>query len=594
MLHTVSGNRFVWKVETSRPEEVDALCHQWGLSRSSPVDRFIAHILWRRQVRSRTEAENFLQPSLRMLHSPFRLPDMDRAVQVFYEYIFQQKKPVYLVGDYDVDGTTSLGMLSLFLRMHQIPHEVYIPHRTQEGYGFSVRALQDARRMGFSFLILVDLGTTDHSLIHTARQEGMTVIVLDHHQVGEENFPHPADAFVNPHRPDSQYPFLGLSAGGLVFKFLHALHLRYGVEIPWEEMLILTTLSICADVVPVLDENRALVSEGLKRMADAHTLPGIRLLLELAGFRRKIPTVWDVAFLLAPRLNSAGRMRHAREAFHLLVASSEVEAQHWAQRLHLLNHQRRQLNARIDAEIHQRLAQELAHDPPVVILKSPHWSRAVVGINASRLAERIHRPVILLAEEPEGVLAGSGRSIPGIDLYRLVSQCRHLLLEFGGHEYAIGVTLLRENFERFRQCLYEIFQQIYRELPPPELEVEAPVSLQMLEEKTMWEALQRLEPFGPGNPIPVVSTFRVRESGKSRIIRERHFLLSLLDPYGYAGRMIAFDQPHLQKVLVRRQMDVAFQLHPRGARLIDFHLYSRPGRKTELFRFLQDDESALV
>ncbi len=566
----IKGNRFVWKISIISQKSHELL-NEWKWEYSVP-NLLLAHLLTERGITTYSAAQKYLNPDLNQLYPPELLPDVERAVDLFIKHAVKARKPVFVVGDYDVDGTTSVSMLKIFFDKIDVKYHIYIPDRFREGYGLSMRAIEEAIRNEFELAILVDIGTRDFATISLARSSGMDIIVLDHHD--PETTTHPATAFVNPKRSDSTYPFKGLSGAGVVLKFLQLLARKLKVNLP-REIYELVTLSICADVVPVVEENRILVNHGLRLLQNPSN-PGIKVLMQVSGLladsnesTRNVST-YEIAFILAPRLNAAGRMRHAREALYLLSARDYQEAFYWANQLNMLNYRRQSVNRHIDEEIKSMMAPEYT-DTNVLVFAGHGWNRGAVGINASRLVDELFKPVILLAIEDE-LAVGSGRSIPGINILRLVEECSHLLYEYGGHEQAVGLKLPASNIEKFRKAINEAFKEIYGKLPERELKIDAAVPLAWLTPETA-KAIEKLGPFGYGNERPVFVTPEVREFGHSRKLKDKHLLLRVSDRWGGIRSIMGFTYGNYLSMLQNKTMDVCYRVLIKPKRKIpDFRL----------------------
>ncbi len=560
---TLEGIHYQWQIHLPNPERTFATLKDWNLD-NTPLNALLTHLLYLRGITTRTEAEAFLQPALHYLYDPFLLPDMETALLTFQHHALQNRSPVFIVSDYDVDGVAGAAILVRWLNSYHIPYEIYIPDRRREGYGLAPRAIAQAHTIGAQLLILIDIGTRDIEEITRARLLGMDVLVFDHHEVDESLHPahHPATAFVNPKRPDSQYPFRDLSGAAVLFKFLQAIAQRLQLPYP-EETLELVALSICADIVPVIGENRHLLVEGLNRLQNTK-IPGLRLLMHRTGIhphQKKAPIeVSDIVYYLAPRLNAAGRIRHAREAFYLLTAHSENEALHWADQLCKLNQIRQKRNETIGEEALRLAKPYVNRGDPVLVLASPNWDHALVGINAARLAELFCRPVFLLAESEQGLLTGSGRSFANINLLALLTPCAHYLLRYGGHAQAVGLSLEARNLNAFRQCLQETYRTLYPHHIKPQIIIDAPLALLHIHRQTL-QMLHQLHPFGPGNERPVFLVRDLWEDGYSRTF-QKGWMLSFVDPLVIRQRFLSFQNlPPLTQIRHKR-LAVCYQIYP--------------------------------
>jgi single-stranded-DNA-specific exonuclease len=406
----------------------------------------------------------------------------------------------------------------------------YVPHRLREGYGLNAGAIQALALDGVTLLVTSDCGTTAHREIALANQLGIDVIVTDHHQT-DGQMP-PALAVMNPYRPDGRYPFRGLCSGGLAFKVASAYQAKYGAgAVPLDSLLDLVALATVADVVPLQDENRAFVREGMARLSYG-TRCGIRALKRVAGVT-KACTTGTIAYKLAPRLNAAGRMDEAIDGVRLLTTDSEAEAERLAEHLERLNRDRQQLEAEI---MEQALAQLSACQvPSAIVLASRRWHLGVVGVVAARLVERFHRPAVVVAINEEGIGKGSARTVPGFDLNQALVACRDLLVAFGGHPSAAGLTVredrLPEFTERFR-AMTDAWSLATQHVPT--LHLDSEVTLDEVTPRLIQE-IDTLHPFGAGNPEPMFAVKQLKIMS-ARVVGERHLKMTLRQ-----GRSLPFD-----------------------------------------------------
>lgn len=488
----------------------------------------LAQVLVHRGIRDAEAARHFLSPSLDDLHEPLALRDLDRARDRIERAIAARER-VLVQGDYDVDGITSTFLLVTTLRALGGLAAPRIPHRTRDGYGLNVAAVDAAARAGVGLIVTVDCGITAVEAVAHARTLGIDVVVTDHHEPGPV-LPD-AVAVVNPIRPGCDYPFNSLAGVGVTFKLAQALHAARGEADRALEALDLVALGTIADVVPLVGENRILARHGLERLAST-ARPGLRALIEVAGIGEKRLTDMHVAFFLAPRLNAAGRMGHAEQALRLLFARDAAEARDLALQLENENHKRRRYDEAAAREASERVVHELGWPQRAsLVLGAEAWHPGVVGIVASRLVERFQRPALLVALEGE-IGRGSGRSTGGIDLTELLAACDDLLLTWGGHAAAAGFTLRRERLPELRD---RVEAWVAERLDParcvPRLVLDGEVALADCT-LGLVDWLDRLAPFGLGNPEPL---FEVRGAGVesvSRVGDGRHLKLQLAGPSG--------------------------------------------------------------
>ena len=435
-------------------------------------------------------------PSGGLTHDPFLLPDVEPALDRLHLAI-QRGERICFYGDYDVDGMSATSLHLLFWRSVGATAEVYIPHRQEEGYGLNEAAVRRFADGGVSVLVTADCGTTSHHEIELAGRLGIEVIVTDHHQI-QSPVPRPL-AFINPYRPDSRYPFQGLCSGALAYKLVEAYGRKFGASgVQIETFRDLVALSSIADVVPLRDENWVLVRDGLAQMTQG-TRCGIRALTQCLALNGP----WSastVGFRVAPLLNAAGRLAHAGLGVQLLTTDSDVVALDLVQRLTQLNLRRRQIEQDVTREAVTQV--EAGESPPAIVVGAEGWHVGVLGIVAARLVERYHRPAIVVAFDQRGQGKGSARGIPGFDVCQALAECRPFLVAFGGHPMAAGVTVRKDAFSDFRQKFVEVAEGLIdAKMTVPTLEVDADVSLSQIRLPLLQE-LERLQPFGMGNPEP--------------------------------------------------------------------------------------------
>jgi len=510
-----------------RPELADpAGCYL--LSRALSISPVTAQVLVNRGLRTPEQAREFLTAGRGQILDPFRLKDMKEAVALIRARL-SRGGPILVYGDYDADGVTATATLVTALRALGAQVEYYIPDRFTEGYGLNADALRALRSRGHDFVITVDTGVSAVAEAELARELGMTLVVTDHHEPGPV-LPR-VPALVNPRRPDCTYPFKGLAGAGVAFKLALAL------EVPnvWD-LLDLVTLGTVADLMPLVGENRAIVREGLSRLGATHR-PGLRALMEVAGVKAPV-TAGHVGFALAPRINALGRMSVATEAVELMLTDDPDRAQELARRLDAENRARQETEAAI---LEEALAQAAALPPEerewALVLAGEGWHHGVVGICASRVLEVYHRPTILLAIDGDGA-RGSARSIPGFHIQRALLQMSDLFTKFGGHAAAAGMSLRSADLVgELRRRLNRLAAEWLRpEDLVPEQRVDAFVPLEQVDERLVQE-LMALEPYGMGNPAPVLATEGVRVADSRPIGREQqHLKLQLCSEGGGEGR----------------------------------------------------------
>ncbi len=524
-----------WQVHPEQPDAVRELSARHG------VPPLIARILLNRGLADPEDILAFLEPNLERLHPPFALPDLEKAAARLGEAV-RRRETVAVYGDYDVDGLTSTCLLHQFLRELGLPCLTHIPDRLREGYGLKIPALQELGRRA-RLLVTVDCGISDAGEVAWAREQGLEVIVTDHHELPPE-LP-PALAVVNPKRGGEDYPFPDLAGVGVAL--LLALGVRANLrESGWfkkhpepnlRSYLDLVALGTAADVVPMVGENRILVRQGLKVLEESRR-PGLVALKEAAGLEGKPISYRDAVFRLAPRLNAAGRLGQARAALELLLSEDLAQARTQARYLTDLNRERQGLEEMVLRQALALLRAPGMMDRRVWVLAGEGWHPGVLGIVAARLAEEHQRPVALVSLA-DGQGRGSARSVEGFHLFRGLHACRQLLSRYGGHEAAAGFEMAAADLAALQEGLEQALeQQVGPEPLKPTLKVDAQVDLGDLDSQ-FYQHLERLRPFGPGNPEPVLACAGV-ECLTSRVVGERHLKVRLAQN-GCLTEAIAFD-----------------------------------------------------
>lgn len=496
-----------------------------SLQRELKISPVICRILAQRGINTYDLARDYFRSSLTQLHSPWLMKDMECAVERVLQ-AFERKEKILIFGDYDVDGTTSVAMMTLFLmRVYDTSLiDFYIPHRYREGYGISKAGIDFAHENDFNLIISLDCGIKSTELIGYAASLGLDFIVCDHH-MPDDVLP-PAVAILNPKQTDCNYPYKELCGCGVGFKFICAIteKLQLAPETT-NEFLDLLATAIAADIVPVTGENRILVSFGLKK-ANEHPNPGIAALKQLSGTTQ--PLVMNtLVFMIAPRINAAGRMDDARKAVNMFLQGTMDEAMVFAEQLHADNTDRREADANTTEEALAMIRNNpLTGERKSTVVYQPHWHKGVVGIVASRLIDHFYRPTVVLTQSGEYV-AGSARSVSGFNLYEAIHACRDLLIGYGGHFFAAGLTLETEKVSAFMERFETVVtERITTNLLTPELLIDAELDFEMITPK-FYNILRQMEPFGPGNMRPVFITRNVYNTGWSKVVKEQHIRFSL-------------------------------------------------------------------
>ena len=489
-----------------------------------------ARLLANRGITSIDAAREFLTPSLQRLHDPFLMHGMAEAVHRLTHSLRHQES-IVIYGDYDVDGITATAVLSWFFRDIGVPVPYYLPHRMREGYGLNAEAVRKLAAQGTHILITVDCGITGHHEVQLARRLGMDVIVTDHHQV-PPTLPD-AVAVLNPHQSECGYPAKELAGVGVAFKLVMALRGRLHREGRWagkapnlRRHLDLVALGTIADIAPLHGENRILVKHGLEELTRSQKL-GVQTLKRVTHLAEQTIGPRQVGFTLAPRLNAAGRLAAARAGVELLLAEDAEQAEQLALYLDSVNRQRQLVQAQIYAEAKAAVEADGGADGRwAIVLASEHWHPGVVGIVASKLVEEYGRPTVLIGLEGE-IGKGSGRSIAAFHLYDALVACRELLVGFGGHEHAAGLRIHREQVPRFEESLNRLArEQLTRVDCTPLLPIDAEVRLQEIDEPLL-QFIEQLEPFGEGNPQPMLLARGVELAGTPTLVGQEQQHLQL-------------------------------------------------------------------
>ena len=503
-----------WKILKADESKVADL-HQ-----SLKINPALCRILAEREFDTYDKTKAYFRPELNFLHDPFLMKDMDKAVQRILS-AFEKKEKILVFGDYDVDGTTSVACMYKFLCKIHEPGllDFYIPHRYREGYGVSKMGIDFAKENNFALIISLDCGIKSVELIAYAKSIGVDFIVCDHH-LPDEEIP-VAVAILNPKQMDCNYPYKELCGCGVGFKLISALAQHLNID---EEhffcYLDLVAVAIAADIVPITGENRILAYYGLEKINSSPN-PGIKALIFLGGIQKKL-SINNVVFVIAPRVNAAGRMDDAKKAVQLFIEEDYIKALEYAEMLHSDNTDRKEADSSITSEALEIINnnEDLQNKKTTVVFRN-HWHKGVVGIVASRLIETWYRPTVVLTQSGD-VAAGSARSVPGFNLYEAIHACREYLLGYGGHFAAAGLSLLPENIEAFTNKFEEVVSAtIPDHLLIPEIIIDAEISFADIT-PNFYNIVCQMEPFGPENMRPVFIAKNVLDTGYSKIVKEEH------------------------------------------------------------------------
>ncbi len=528
----------IWKVKPQGDQ--NEVKH---LSAALNVDMVIAKLLVQRNIKTYDQAKAFFRPRLNDLHDPFLMKDMDKAVARLEQAIEKQEK-VLIYGDYDVDGTTSVALMHIFLKKRIKDLSFYIPDRYLEGYGISPKSIQYAAKEKYSLVIVLDCGIKAATKVAEAKALGIDFIICDHHNP-DDAIPD-AVAVLDPKRPGCNYPFKDLSGCGVGFKFLQAYSMKNNVPLAeLYDLLDLVVVSIASDIVPVTGENRILSFFGLKKLS-ANPSIGLKTILQYSGINGDEISISDIVFKIGPRLNASGRIEHGKKSVEILVAEDEHEAGELGDEINSFNEIRKTLDRDITQEaldmIHNN---DFLRNKKSTVLYNRDWHKGVVGIVASRLTENFYRPTVILTES-NGMATGSARSVKDFDLYEAIGMCSDLLESYGGHMYAAGLTLRIENIPAFTERFERIVaESITEEQQVCSIDIDAKIMLSDIGQN-FYRVLKQFAPFGPHNMIPVFVTEDVLDPGSSRLVGKNgeHIKLDLMEPdfnsTVFAG--IAFNQ----------------------------------------------------
>jgi single-stranded-DNA-specific exonuclease len=482
------------------------------LATSLGVDAAVASLLAQRGVHTYEEARKFFRPSLQDLHNPYLMKDMDKAVERI-ETAIENGENILVFGDYDVDGTTAVSLMSSYLKSFYPNVDTYIPDRYKEGYGVSDAGIDYADDNGCTLIIALDCGIKSIDKVAYANSKGIDFIICDHHRPGD-TLPD-AVAILDPKRNDCNYPYDELCGCGVGFKLVQALALNRGQTIndliPY---LDLVATAIAADIVPITGENRVLAKFGLEVINNSPR-PGIKALIQ--NIKKQVLTISDVVFVIAPRINAAGRIKHGNYAVQLLTEFNLAGAEGFAAQVEGLNADRKDLDKQITAEALMQIEQNHDHDKKTTVVFQEDWHKGVIGIVASRLIETYYRPTLVFTRSGDK-LAASARSVKDFDVYNALEACAEHLEQFGGHMYAAGLTLKEEQYPHFRQKFEAVVADtIHPDLLIPEIAIDAEISLADITPK-FFRILKQFEPFGPGNMTPVFLTRNLMDSGFGKAI----------------------------------------------------------------------------
>lgn len=516
---------FKWKYEPPTPEETQQAKELGEKINMSPI---LSNLLIKRGITTESAAKRFFRPQLADLINPFLMKDMDIAVDRLNDAM-GRKERILVYGDYDVDGCTAVALVYKFLQQFYSNIDYYIPDRYDEGYGISKKGIKYAQDTDVKLIIILDCGIKAIDMITYAKSIGIDFIICDHH-VPDETLP-PAVAILNPKRADDTYPFKQLCGCGVGFKFMQAFAKNNGI--PFSQLIPLLdfcAVSIAADIVPVTDENRILAYHGLKQLNQNPSI-GLKAIIDICGLNGREITMSEIIFKIGPRINASGRMENGKESVDLLVEKDFSEALNKAHHINEYNEQRKDIDKQMTEEANQivsKLESQKHHSS--IVLYDENWKKGIIGIVASRLTEIYFRPTVVLTRDGD-LATGSARSVMGFDVYAAIKSCRDLLLNFGGHTYAAGLTLRWDDIPEFRKR----FQHYVEEHIQPEqteafINIDAEIDFKDIT-KRLHNDLKRFSPFGPCNQKPIFYTKAVYDYGTSKVVgrSQEHIKLELVD-----------------------------------------------------------------
>jgi len=549
---------FKWKYTPPTPQDRQMAEELGNKLNISPT---LAQLLLKRGITTESAAKRFFHPQLADLINPFLMKDMDIAVDRLNDAM-GRKERILVYGDYDVDGCTAVALVYKFIQQFYSNIEYYIPDRYDEGYGVSKKGIDHAHEAGVKLIIILDCGIKAVEEVAYAKSLGIDFIICDHH-VPDETLP-PAVAILNPKRKDDPYPFKHLCGCGVGFKLMQAFAKNNGI--PFSRLIPLLdfcAVSIAADIVPVVDENRILAFHGLK-MLNQNPSIGLKAIIDICGLNGRDISMGDIIFKIGPRINASGRMESGRESVDLLVEKDFSNALCKAKHIDGYNEQRKDIDKQMTEEANQIVSRlESQRHQSSIVLYDENWKKGVIGIVASRLTEIYFRPTVVLTRDGE-FATGSARSVTGFDVYSAIKSCRDLLINFGGHTYAAGLTLRWDDIQTFRRRFQKyVDDHIQPEQTEAMLNIDAVIDFKDIT-KRLHNDLKRFAPFGPCNPKPLFCTTGVYDYGTSKVVgrEQEHIKLELVDSKSSnVVNGIAFGQSASARYIKsKRSFDIAYTI----------------------------------
>lgn len=549
-------NRWIYnRVGTADEEKASVLAKELNIS------QVLAQLLVKRGITEEKEAKAFFKPQLKDLYDPFLMRDMDVAVARLNEAM-GKKERILIYGDYDVDGTTAVSLVYKFIRQYYSNVDYYIPDRYNEGYGVSKQGIDYAYDTDVKLIIVLDCGIKAVEEITYAKEKGIDFIICDHH-VPDDVLP-PAVAILNAKQKDNTYPYTDLSGCGVGFKFMQAFAIDNNIEFSnLTSLLDLVAVSIAADIVPVMGENRILAYHGLRQL-NSNPSVGLKAIIDVCGLTSKELNMGDIMFKIGPRINASGRIQNGKEAVDLLIEKDISVAVSKAEQINQYNETRKDLDKSMTEEannIVERL--EGLEQRRSIVLYNEEWHKGVIGIVASRLTEVYHRPAVVLTRTDD-MATGSARSVSGFDVYKAVEHCKDLLENFGGHTYAAGLSMKAENVEEFsRRFEQYVSENILPEQTTAIINIDAEINFKEINHK-FFSDLKKFSPFGPYNTKPVFCTHNVYDYGTSKVVGkgQEHIKMELVDnKSNNIMNGIAFGlSEHVKYIKTKRSFDICYTI----------------------------------
>jgi single-stranded-DNA-specific exonuclease len=532
------------------------------------INEALSALLVQRGIYTYEEAKSFFRPQVEQLHDPFLMKDMDLAVERVTRAI-ENKEKILVYGDYDVDGTTAVALVYSFLKEHYDQLDYYIPDRYLEGYGISYKGIDFAKENGYSLIIALDCGIKAIDKVAYASERNIDFIICDHHRPGDE-IPK-ACAVLDPKRLDCNYPYQELSGCGIGFKLIQGLtyHWGKGNDRSLIKYFDLVAMSIAADIVPIIGENRILTHYGLK-LLNSRPRPGILAIMQVCGIinpesleQVREMSISDLVFYIGPRINAAGRMESGRESVSLLISNDAGVASLMANQINQYNTSRRNLDMQTTQEALDMIqADEKLRNSKSTVVYNPDWHKGVIGIVASRLTDHYYRPTLVFTKSSD-MITGSARSVKDFDVYDAIDACSQYIEHFGGHKYAAGLSIRPENFEAFCSHFETVVKNsITDEMLIPEVEIDLNIELNQINSKFM-RILKQFSPFGPGNMAPVFQTNGVIDTGRARVVGKNHLKFEVVHPEtrGFPFPAIAFQQGHhFERILSGEPFNICYHV----------------------------------